>query len=368
MRAVITVLDSINPTTMPYNEFILYRDKRYSDEKQILLLTGREISVPRSDIPDSLEIHSVGKNPLKIRRELKSILNGVREKGDTYIIHLHSIRGAFSTFVAMTGLMKDAPTVYTVHSTFTGFKLHNKILSFCDAMLSNYVTCVSETSYKAFPKLPRKLKGHRMLKICNGVNTERIDAFVKESAIHKRDDDRVSFVYVARLIPIKNHKFLIDVIAKTNTRCKFIFVGLEDNAHSVRKYAEEKGVIDRIVFTGVVPRKKVYEILRKADVYISTSTLEGLPVSVLEGMYCGLPTILSDIPQHREIAGGAAFIPLVGFDADVWADTINDFCNMTHDDRNAIAEKCRNLAKQRFSLNSMHRNYDVIYQKIESRY
>lgn len=366
MRTVITVLDSINPTTMPYNEFILYRDRRYSNEKQILLLTGSNIIIPHNEIPKSLEIHKVGKNPLKIRKELKAIHNRIRESGYTYIIHLHSIRGSFFTLIAMTGLTKKSHTVYTIHNTYTGFKLHNKILSFCDAVLSNYTTCVSETAYRSFPKLAKKMKGTHILTLHNGVNTDRIDFFMKNFEAERRDDDTISFIYVARFIPVKNHKFLIDVIAKSNAKCKYIFVGLEDKNHLIRKYAEKKGVIDRIDFTGLIPREKVYEMLSEADVYVSPSMLEGLPISVLEGMYCGLPVILSDIPQHREIAGNNSFISLVGFDVDAWASEINSFCNMTHVERNAIANKCKNLAKQQFSLDNMHKKYDAIYKRIEA--
>lgn len=49
--------------------------------------------------------------------------------------------------------------------------------------------------------------------------------------------------------------------------------------------------------------------LTAADVYVSASSAEGLPNSVLEALSFGLPTILSDIPAHAEIN---AFAPSSG--------------------------------------------------------
>ena len=45
----------------------------------------------------------------------------------------------------------------------------------------------------------------------------------------------------------------------------------------------------------------IYDWLFMSDIFVSTSFSEGLPNSVLEAISCGLPTILSDIPPHKEI-------------------------------------------------------------------
>jgi glycosyltransferase involved in cell wall biosynthesis len=45
----------------------------------------------------------------------------------------------------------------------------------------------------------------------------------------------------------------------------------------------------------------VDEYLEAADCFVSASLSEGLPNSVIEALAWGLPIILSDIPEHREI-------------------------------------------------------------------
>lgn len=366
MRAIITVLDSINPTTMPYNEFILFRNEHYSDEKQILLLTGNEIIIPEEQIPKSLEIYKVGKNPFRIRKVLKALLRSFQEENMQYVIHLHSIRGSFSVLLAGVGLSIRKHCIYTIHSTFYGYRVHNKVLSAFNAIMANYVTCVSKTSYEAFPRIIRQMKKTHMMPLQNGVNTERIDKILNRyNEEGQKTQDCIKFVYVARMVPLKNHKFLIDVIDQVIAdNVKFIFIGEEEDV-SVKKYAQEKGVVDRIEFTGLLPREQVYSILSTADVYMSSSTLEGLPVSVLEGMYCGLPALLSDIPQHKELAGKEPGIRVLKCAINEWIEAIAEFVLIPEKTRKAMGKNCKDYVKKQFSLEGMHRKYDNIYEKVQ---
>ena len=48
-------------------------------------------------------------------------------------------------------------------------------------------------------------------------------------------------------------------------------------------------------------KSDVKPYLRASDYFISSSLQEGMPMGVLEGMAEGLPVVLSDIDQHREL-------------------------------------------------------------------
>ena len=103
-------------------------------------------------------------------------------------------------------------------------------------------------------------------------------------------------------------------------------------------------------------------MLKCADCYISSSTLEGLPISVLEAMYCGLPCILSDIPQHKEIAyKGNIILP---FDEKQWTDEINRIARLSPLDRMNRSLEMRDYTIENFSLVKMHTEYDKIYQEM----
>ena len=38
MRVLITILDNTTETSMPFNEFVLYRANHYPNEKQVLII------------------------------------------------------------------------------------------------------------------------------------------------------------------------------------------------------------------------------------------------------------------------------------------------------------------------------------------
>ena len=200
MRSVITILDNTTETSMPFNEFVLYRANHYPDEKQILIICGPKGNLPKVEIPDSLEIKYVGRQLGNIR---KTINETIKNLGNTpYVIHMHQVQSGFLAEMAMLGTGFRKKALFTVHSTFSGYKLHNKFLSFLNVLLAQRTTCVSNTSYQDYPGLIKRIKGNRIQAVQNGVDTERIDRILTTPQTH----DGTNFIYVARIIPVKNHK------------------------------------------------------------------------------------------------------------------------------------------------------------------
>jgi len=57
------------------------------------------------------------------------------------------------------------------------------------------------------------------------------------------------------------------------------------------------GCASNIVFLG--ERKDIPDLLKAADILISASSSEGLPMALLEGCACGIRIVATDIPPHR---------------------------------------------------------------------
>ena len=358
MKTIITILDSLAETSMPFNEFVLYRANHIKDEQQVLIICNNPGYVPKVDIPKKLEIKYIGNNPLKWRKSLLAILSTY--EGKEYAIHLHQAGPSMKILLVMLGTNFSKKVVFTVHSTFTGYKLHNKIRSYTDGLLSRYVVCCSNVSYDKYPTSLKRLKGNRVLAIQNGVDTERIDNILAHS--ENSEHDGVIFAYVARMIPLKNHNFLIDFAKQTSPKAKFLLIGKEDK--KIVQRIRTEGLSEKIEVTGLIPRKEVFEKLHNADVYLSTSTLEGLPVSVLEGMYVGLPAILSDISQHKEVSMNNDFVKILEFNKDKWIKTINYFAEMPPKEIHELGNKCKDYVEGHFSLKVMHNLYDSIYYNL----
>jgi glycosyltransferase involved in cell wall biosynthesis len=64
-----------------------------------------------------------------------------------------------------------------------------------------------------------------------------------------------------------------------------------------------KNPLVEIVFKGFVPNKEVelYYASNPVDIFINLSTIEGLPISIMEAISYGIPIIATDVGGTKEI-------------------------------------------------------------------
>lgn len=110
--------------------------------------------------------------------------------------------------------------------------------------------------------------------------------------------EKVINVYSGSFIDRKNQREAITAFLnmKKNEDAVLLLLGDGANFETLKNEFSEYA---NILFRGKV--SNVNDYLHACDVYLATSKSEGLPNGVLEAMACGLPLLLSDIPQHLEI-------------------------------------------------------------------
>jgi glycosyltransferase involved in cell wall biosynthesis len=173
-------------------------------------------------------------------------------------------------------------------------------------------------------------------------------------------------VTVGRLISIKRPMTVLRAFHQVADQAsELAFVGDGSLRESLIAESRNLGLWNQVQVTGLVEREAVYRYLTSADLFVSMSAVEGLPISVLEAMACCCPVILSDIPSHREIAAGADFIPLIHpDDIGKLVGEIRRFTRMLSSERIEMGEKCRGIVEERFSLSAMHERYTEIYAQV----
>jgi glycosyltransferase involved in cell wall biosynthesis len=80
----------------------------------------------------------------------------------------------------------------------------------------------------------------------------------------------------------------------------------EGRAAELRAHARTRGVADLVTFAGWLEDSRLRALYERCSATVNPSTYEGYGLPVAESLSYGLPTIVSDIPPHREVAGGAA--------------------------------------------------------------
>jgi glycosyltransferase involved in cell wall biosynthesis len=162
------------------------------------------------------------------------------------------------------------------------------------------------------PKLETWVKEHggkRARGLWNGIHLDQIPPRLRCPANWELEG-RLIGVTVGGLAKSKGTYDLLDVVAKLKDKqihMGWVFIGGGDRAQ-FQSLAEQKGIADRVLFTGAIPEPDKWQYLLHASVFALPSYAEGQPLSILEAMAVGLPIIstrVGSIPEviEHEISG-----------------------------------------------------------------
>lgn len=353
-RDVLHILMSVVPTNGQYNEHCL--PLRHERRISVCSLLPTELTPP----PEITLFEGDG----TLRGSLRAVRSALDSR-EYDVVHAHAaVGGALLVLARVLGRRSMAGCVYTMQNSYENYRRRNRLLLYpLFAMFPHVVVC-SEAVRSSLPRPLGWLVRRKIAVVANGVDVDRVDRALG-SVRPPHADDGFSVVSVGRLIAIKNPHTLVRAFATGGgDGSRLVFVGVGDLRASLERLAAELGIGDRVELTGLVERDEVYRHIARADLAVSVSRGEGLPVAVLEAMACASPVILSDIEPHREIAEGVDFIPLLHPDDEAgFAREIARFRRMSHDERLAIGRRCRALVASRFSIAGMHSTLSAVYDE-----
>ena len=357
---VLHLVLSIGATNTTYNEHCLpMAEKR---DLSICTYFGSDITPP-----ETVALFAGNGTLRGFFRALETALNAKRYDA----IHAHTPHVAALFLAAMLFKYRrlSPSTVVTVHDSYPDYKLRNKLLFIPVFAGFRRVICCSQASYASLPGFYRWLAGDRLGVVQNGVDIARVDRTARQGSEQPLQTASFTIVAISRLVDVKNPGAVIAAFEGNRDRTsRLIYMGDGPLRESLVEKCRAMHLENQVEFTGLVPREKVFEHLLNADLFISTSRGEGLPISVLEAMACRCPVILSNIPPHMEIANGVDFIPLIDADdVEGFAHEIKRFREMTAAERLAVGQKCRSLVEERFSLSAMHAGYGQVYAEIANK-
>ena len=117
---------------------------------------------------------------------------------------------------------------------------------------------------------------------------------------YKRKDFVILFV--GRLAQEKNVTFLFDIIEKTkNKNVKLLIVGYGPDEDKYKKEVKERGLEDRIKFTGKVAWVDMPNYYHVSNAFITASTTETQGLTVIEALAASLPVICIDDDAFKSV-------------------------------------------------------------------
>lgn len=113
-----------------------------------------------------------------------------------------------------------------------------------------------------------------------------------------------NIVNIGNIVPNKNQLFIIQSLLSLPENIVLHIYGTADKDYkkALDKFIDKNNLNKRVHFHGYIKNNHIPEVLRNIDLFILSSLQEGLPVSILEAMACGVMVLSSDS------GGGARYL------------------------------------------------------------
>lgn len=225
-----------------------------------------------------------------------------REQYD--IVHCHTPIAAACTRLACRSLRKKKglKVFYTAHGFhfYKGAPLKNWLLYYPIEKICSYFTDKLITiNTEDFELAKRKFKAKEIHYVPGvGVDLSRFENIQIDRVQKRREigvpENAFLLMSVGELNENKNHQVIIRALAKLNDpNVHYAIAGTGDKKEFLLRLAKELGVTDQIHLLGY--RNDVPELNYASDVFCFPSHREGLGLSAIEAMACGLPIVTSNI-------------------------------------------------------------------------
>ena len=242
------------------------------------------------------------------------------QPGDFDLILIHAAWGDPGRMAAAAAKRTSTPYIYYTHGCFEPWALQHK-----------------QWKKRLYWELIEKgiLEGAAGIVVCNeaetqelralGINTpiQRIPWGVKlpePGQIPPRNKLEACFpelkdhpyaLFLSRLHPKKGLDLLIPAfasLAHTFPDWLLVLAGPNEGGYraALEKIVQEKGLGDRVIFTGMVTGEAKASLLTHAGLFVLPSYSEGFPVAVAEAMGYGLPLVITETCYLPEVEEGGA--------------------------------------------------------------
>ena len=202
--------------------------------------------------------------------------------------------------------------------------------------------------------------------VSNGLPLDEIAAAPPVVAPLLGDGGRPILLFAGRFEPEKNIGVLLEALDLVRRRHDVDVLCCGDGplrADAERWAAAARPGPGRVVIGGYATQ--LWGLMKTATVLVSPSLFEGCPNVVLEGMACGVPLVVSDIPAHRELLDASAAILVPAHSASALAAAIETALT----DRPAALARAQVAQARAFrhSLSAAAQQYDAAYRHVLRR-
>lgn len=267
-------------------------------ERPFLDRDGNKVQAYR--LPIEREIHPI--------KDLKSIIKtiGILRKERPDVIHAHSAKGgiiarAASLFFKRTVL--HTPQAYSFMSEPKGFK--RRVFLGIEQLFRriNSVLLASSESERQRGMREVGYPGKKALLFSNSIR----DIGPEEMMDPELELPQDYICTVGRPSFQKNIELMIEVVNKLKESLPtvhLVIMGVGEyspNKQAVEELIAKYGLQEQVTMIPWIEREKIFSIIQKSRLYISTARYEGLPYSIIESLALGKACVVTDCDGNRDL-------------------------------------------------------------------
>lgn len=303
--------------------------------------------------------------------ELVAQIRQIIQERDIQVVHSHQPVEALHLYLATRG--SKTKRVMTLHGATPGAK--NEIALRFVLPRSHGCVVISHDLHNALANRRGLNKKKSFSVITNGVDPRRLessDRNLRDQLGITRDNFLIGMVANFSPVARKDQMTVCEALPKvfaTLPQAHFVFVGSRSPIaphlfDDCVRLCRLQGISDRVHFLG--NRPDVANVLRALDLFVLSSEREGSPISVIEAMMMGVPTVLSDIAALREVSNNAACAELFRTgDGDDLATKLITLAEKA-EYRNRLGAEAKQWATENFSIGNHIANLIRFYGSVTS--
>lgn len=295
--------------------------------------------------------------------------------GDADGIHIHGLWEQSTTVAAHAARALRKPYVLSAHGMLESWALKNKRVkkaiyaSLTERQNVNGAACLHALTQAEAADYRRFGSRCPIAVIPNGVTVpQHIDPEPFFWTFPSLRGKRI-VLFLGRIHFKKGLDILIEAwatLAKKWPEAHLVLAGpdFEATRANIEVLISERGLDERVLFTGMLRDEIKWSALAAAQCYILPSYSEGLSVSTLEAMGAGLPVIVTqqcNLPEVAKFEAGWVIQP----EADQVAAALSEFLQNSESVNQQIGNRGRLLVAEQYNWSLVAKKMSAVYQWVQ---
>jgi glycosyltransferase involved in cell wall biosynthesis len=278
------------------------------------------------------------------------------------VVHIHSFRAMWG--FAFCAWLTNTRSVYTFHSVFPTHFYSYPYHVLCRWSAKHFFGCKFQTISDTVSDHEAKLYCNTTKKIYNWYGNKRYFAASFEEKNRVRSKLGIAFddfvlISVGGCSDNKRHSDIIkalQIVTEKIPNIIYLHLGKGETESEEKELAKSLGISERIIFCN--NQQDVRKYLIASDIYLMTSKYEGISITTIEAMACGIPAILYNVQGLRDFNVEGEISMIIKEDYYLLA---NSIIELFYDKipMNNMAIRAKNFVERKFNL---EKNADQIFE------